>query len=40
MVPDLLIFPPRTDLHDHPLVKSGSVFLQVQDSLSFLRMEF
>ncbi|MCD7470756.1 putative 28S rRNA (cytosine-C(5))-methyltransferase [Datura stramonium] len=28
MVPDLLIFPPRTDLHDHPLVKSGSVFLQ------------
>ncbi|CAN4128397.1 unnamed protein product [Withania somnifera] len=28
MVPDLLIFPPRTDLHDHPLVKSGSIFLQ------------
>ncbi|XP_049377519.1 25S rRNA (cytosine-C(5))-methyltransferase NSUN5 isoform X3 [Solanum stenotomum] len=32
MVPDLLIFPPRTDLHDHPLVKSGSVFLQVIDA--------
>lgn len=29
MVPDLLILPPGVDLHDHPLVTSGSVFLQV-----------
>ncbi|KAF8369461.1 hypothetical protein HHK36_032521 [Tetracentron sinense] len=28
MVPDLLMLPPGTDLHDHPLVKNGSVFLQ------------
>lgn len=27
-VPDLLILPPGTDLHDHPLVTNGSVFLQ------------
>ncbi|KAJ8442822.1 hypothetical protein Cgig2_016288 [Carnegiea gigantea] len=27
-VPDLLILPPGTDLHDHPLVMNGSVFLQ------------
>lgn len=25
---DLLILPPGTDLHDHPLVKDGSIFLQ------------
>lgn len=30
MVPDLLILPPGTDLHDHPLVKNGSVLLQVR----------
>ena len=29
MVPDLLVLPPGTDLHDHPLVKNGSIFLQV-----------
>ncbi|KAH7574412.1 hypothetical protein JRO89_XS03G0293100 [Xanthoceras sorbifolium] len=28
MVPDLLVLPPGCDLHDHPLVKNGSVFLQ------------
>ncbi|KAL2896899.1 hypothetical protein RDABS01_038683 [Bienertia sinuspersici] len=28
LVPDLLILPPGVDLHDHPLVTSGSVFLQ------------
>lgn len=29
LIPDLLILPPGTDLHDHPLVTSGNVFLQV-----------
>ncbi|XP_023920495.1 25S rRNA (cytosine-C(5))-methyltransferase NSUN5 isoform X2 [Quercus suber] len=28
MVPDLLILPPSTDLHNHPLVMNGSVFMQ------------
>ncbi|XP_040998398.1 25S rRNA (cytosine-C(5))-methyltransferase NSUN5 [Juglans microcarpa x Juglans regia] len=28
VVPDLLILPPATDLHNHPLVMNGSVFLQ------------
>ncbi|XP_004501444.1 25S rRNA (cytosine-C(5))-methyltransferase NSUN5 [Cicer arietinum] len=28
LIPDLLILPPGTDLHDHPLVKNGSIFLQ------------
>ncbi|KAG6672562.1 hypothetical protein I3842_16G064000 [Carya illinoinensis] len=28
VVPDLLILPPATDLHNHPLVINGSVFLQ------------
>ncbi|EYU20321.1 hypothetical protein ABFS82_01G010100 [Erythranthe guttata] len=28
MVPDLLILPPGADLHNHPLVKNGSIFLQ------------
>lgn len=28
LVPNLLILPPGVDLHDHPLVTSGSVFLQ------------
>uniref|UniRef100_A0A9I9DDV3 SAM-dependent MTase RsmB/NOP-type domain-containing protein n=1 Tax=Cucumis melo TaxID=3656 RepID=A0A9I9DDV3_CUCME len=28
MVPDLLILPPGSDLHDHPLVADGSIFLQ------------
>lgn len=29
MVPDLLILPQGTDLHDHPLVENGSLFIQV-----------
>ncbi|KAL2655158.1 hypothetical protein AAZV13_04G050400 [Glycine max] len=32
LLPDLLILPPGTDLHDHPLVKNGSIFLQVLDA--------
>ncbi|KAK9078482.1 hypothetical protein SSX86_002539 [Deinandra increscens subsp. villosa] len=28
MLPDLLVLPPGTDLHNHPLVTDGSVFLQ------------
>ncbi|XP_057985813.1 25S rRNA (cytosine-C(5))-methyltransferase NSUN5 isoform X2 [Hevea brasiliensis] len=34
IVPDLLILPPHTDLHNHPLVLNGSVFLQVLDACS------
>lgn len=30
MVRDLLVLPPGTDLHDHPLVMNGSVFMQVR----------
>ena len=29
LLPDLLVFPPQTDLHSHPLVESGSLILQV-----------
>lgn len=28
LLPDLLVLPPGTDLHNHPLVTSGSIFLQ------------
>ncbi|XP_022936709.1 probable 28S rRNA (cytosine-C(5))-methyltransferase [Cucurbita moschata] len=28
MVPDLLVLPPGSDLHDHPLVADGSIFMQ------------
>ncbi|KAL7599869.1 hypothetical protein Lser_V15G23465 [Lactuca serriola] len=28
MIPDLLVLPPATDLHNHPLVTNGSVFMQ------------
>ncbi|MFS7981406.1 putative 16S rRNA (cytosine(967)-C(5))-methyltransferase [Helianthus anomalus] len=28
MIPDLLVLPPGTDLHNHPLVTDGSVFMQ------------
>ncbi|KDP34057.1 hypothetical protein JCGZ_07628 [Jatropha curcas] len=28
MVPDLLILPPHADLHNHPLILNGSVFVQ------------
>jgi len=31
-VPDLLAFPPNTDLHDHPLVKDGRLILQGKSS--------
>ncbi|RUS21547.1 S-adenosyl-L-methionine-dependent methyltransferase [Endogone sp. FLAS-F59071] len=27
-LPDLLVFPPNTDLHDHPLYLSGNIILQ------------
>jgi len=29
LLPDVLVFPAGTDLHDHPLVKSGMLILQV-----------
>jgi putative methyltransferase len=29
LLPDLLVFPPGTDLHDHPLVEQGELILQV-----------
>ena len=29
LLPDLLVFPPGTDLHDHPLVTEGVLILQV-----------
>lgn len=30
LLPDLLVFPPGTDLHDHPLVTEGVLMLQVR----------
>jgi putative methyltransferase len=30
MVPDMLVLPPGTDMHKHPLVTDGKVFLQVK----------
>lgn len=32
LLPDLLCFPPGTDLHDHPLVASGALVLQSKAS--------
>ncbi|OQU84637.1 hypothetical protein SORBI_3004G092600 [Sorghum bicolor] len=32
MIPDMLVLPPGTDLHNHPLVTDGKVFLQVIDA--------
>jgi hypothetical protein len=32
LLPDLLVFPPGTDLHDHPLVTEGVLILQVRVS--------
>lgn len=29
LLPDLLLFPAGSDLHDHPLVANGSLVLQV-----------
>ncbi|CAN6458992.1 unnamed protein product [Victoria cruziana] len=34
LVPDLLALPAGVDLHNHPLVTSGSIFLQVLDACS------
>lgn len=31
LLPDVLLFPPGTDLHDHPLVLDGRLILQVGD---------
>ena len=28
LLPDVLLFPPGTDLHDHPLVKDSRLILQ------------
>ncbi|KAB2610999.1 methyltransferase NSUN5 [Pyrus ussuriensis x Pyrus communis] len=28
LVPHLLVLPPGSDLHDHPLIKDGSIFMQ------------
>lgn len=36
MVPDLLRLPPGTDLHKHPLVVSGSIFMQVSNGSGVL----
>ncbi|KAK2980111.1 hypothetical protein RJ640_019534 [Escallonia rubra] len=33
MVPDVLVLPPGTDLHNHPLVTNGSIFLQHLEDL-------
>ena len=30
MLPDVLLFPAGSDLHDHPLVTNGSLVLQVR----------
>lgn len=30
LLPDLLLFPAGSDLHDHPLVANGSLILQVR----------
>eukprot|EP00899_Mesostigma_viride_P007876 jgi/Mesvir1/1708/Mv21164-RA.2 len=32
LIPDLLVLPPGTDLHSHPLVKSGALILQGKSS--------
>ena len=29
LLPDVLLFPPGSDLHDHPLVVEGKLLLQV-----------
>ena len=40
MIPDLLVLPPATDLHNHPLVTNGSVFMQVRFSNFFILVYF
>ena len=32
LLPDVLVFPPRADLHDHPLAQNGSLVLQVMQN--------
>lgn len=32
LLPDVLVFPPGTDLHDHPLVQQGVLVLQVSET--------
>lgn len=32
LLPDLLLLPPGTDMHDHPLVANGSLILQSKSS--------
>lgn len=34
MIPELLVCPPGTDLHDHPFVQTGSILLQVPYPIS------
>ena len=36
LLPDVLVFPPKTDLHDHPVVQNGRLILQVGLSRGFL----
>ena len=38
LLPDVLHFPPATDLHDHPLVQSSCLILQVSSTLQFTAM--
>lgn len=35
LLPDVLVFPPATDLHDHPLVKTGGLVLQASSQPLF-----
>lgn len=35
-LPDVLRFPPGTDLHDHPLVKTSCLILQVHSAVTAL----
>jgi 25S rRNA (cytosine2278-C5)-methyltransferase len=37
LLPDLLLFPPGTDLHDHPMVADGRLVLQVWDACGHAR---
>lgn len=39
LVPNLLVLPPGTDLHDHPLVTDGSIFMQVRVLLKSVFIE-
>ncbi len=38
MLPDVLSFPPGTDLHDHPLVADKRLILQVPVQLQFFNI--